>query len=319
MKCIHCGKEIRDSSNFCPFCGKTVERDMPKIPLPIDKEASAFKKEDNYVICENCSNKIDKNAKYCPYCGKKAKNNNEPVVLGCDISTKEPTSLQMNEYYSEPLDENHILILDDVKNEDADGKIENEKQDTISVSDISNADKSELKEPFLKDNENENCDANLSKDSIANESIKSDIENTETTSQGAENQASAYEQQLKIKAQKEKKVDNIEHVLAIILALFWMAKAGMTLEVDLLNAITTIVVGSLIEFLLIPFVNRYKKVEGIYKAQDKYDRYQSLKGSCDEQVIIQSIEIESSIGNQSKGLLYFLLCVIVILLLFAMF
>lgn len=319
MKCIHCGKEIRDSSKFCPFCGKTVERDMPKIPLPIDKEASAFKKEDNYVICENCSNKIDKNAKYCPYCGKKAKNNNEPVVLGCDISTKEPTSLQMNEYYSEPLDENHILILDDAKNEDADGKIENEKQDTISVSDISNADKNELKEPFLKDNENENCDAKLSKDSIANESIKSDIENTETTSQGAENQASAYEQQLKIKAQKEKKVDNIEHVLAIILALFWMAKAGMTLEVDLLNAITTIVVGSLIEFLLIPFVNRYKKVEGIYKAQDKYDRYQSLKGSCDEQVIIQSIEIESSIGNQSKGLLYFLLCVIVILLLFAMF
>lgn len=54
-------------------------------------------------------------------------------------------------------------------------------------------------------------------------------------------------------------MDNIEHVLAIILALFWMAKAGMTLEVDLLNAITTIVVGSLIEFLLIPFVNRYKK------------------------------------------------------------
>lgn len=60
MKCIHCGKEIRDSSKFCPFCGKTVERDMSKIPLPIDKEASAFKKEDNYVICENCSNKIDK-------------------------------------------------------------------------------------------------------------------------------------------------------------------------------------------------------------------------------------------------------------------
>lgn len=318
MKCIHCGKEIRDSSKFCPFCGKTVERDMPKIPLPIDKEASAFKKEDNYVICDNCSNKIDKNAKYCPYCGKKAKNNNEPVVLGCDISTKEPTSLQTNEYYSEPLDENHILILDDVKNEDADGKIENEKQDTISVSDISNADKSELKEPFLKDNENENCDANLSKDSIVNESIKSDKENTETTSQGAENQASAYEQQLKIKADKESKVDNIEHIIALILALFWMAKAGMTLTVDILNALTTIVLGTLIEFLLVPFVKAYKKSLGIYKAQEKLEKYQSMKGTCDEQVIIQTVEIQSSTENQSKGLLYFLLCVILIILIFSM-
>lgn len=43
MKCIHCGKEIEIVLG-CPFCGKTVERDMPKIPLPIDKEASAFRR-----------------------------------------------------------------------------------------------------------------------------------------------------------------------------------------------------------------------------------------------------------------------------------
>ena len=260
MECNNCGKKIRDTSKFCPFCGKKVERnDLP--PVPINPKINSLQSlnENEHV--------------------KTIDEKNECLSREDCVTQEKKESLLLL-----------LMAIDDVK------------QSKIK---ITNCEK--------KDNVINIASDKDSKKNSANTDARDDV------AQNAFNNESIYEQQLKIKAAKEKKVDNIEHVLAIIMALFWMAKAGMTLEVDLLNAVTTIVVGSLIEFLLIPFVNRYKKVEGIYKAQDKYDRYQSLKGSCDEQVIIQSIEIESSIGNQSKGLLYFLLCVIVILLLFAMF
>lgn len=258
--------------------------------------------------CNNCGKKIRDNSKFCPFCGKKVERNDLPPV---------PINPKINSLQSLNEDE-HIKTIDE-KNEclSREDCVTQEKKESLllllmAIDDVKKS-KIKITNSEKKDDVINIASDKNSKKNSANTDARDDV------AQNAFNNESIYEQQLKIKAAKEKKVDNIEHVLAIILALFWMAKAGMTLEVDLLNAITTIVVGSLIEFLLIPFVNRYKKVEGIYKAQDKYDRYQSLKGSCDEQVIIQSIEIESSIGNQSKGLLYFLLCVIVILLLFAMF
>ena len=53
--------------------------------------------------------------------------------------------------------------------------------------------------------------------------------------------------------------------------------------------------------------------------REKLEKYKSLKGTCDEQIIIQTIEMQFNNNNESsKGLLYFLLCVLVIMLIFAM-
>lgn len=258
--------------------------------------------------CNNCGKKIRDNSKFCPFCGKKVERNDlPPVPIKPRVDNLQ--TLNEDEHVKKTEEQNECLSREDC--------VTQEKKESLLLllMAIDDVKQSKIK---ITNSEKKDDVINIASDKDSKKS-SANTDARDHVAQNAFNNESIYEQQLKIKAQKEKKVDNIEHVVAIILALFWMAKAGMTLQVDLLNAITTIVVGSLIEFLLIPFVNRYKKVEGIYKAQDKYDRYQSLKGSCDEQVIIQSIEIESSIGNQSKGLLYFLLCVIVILLLFAMF
>ncbi|WP_304645390.1 hypothetical protein, partial [uncultured Dubosiella sp.] len=57
---------------------------------------------------------------------------------------------------------------------------------------------------------------------------------------------------------------------------------------------------------------------GIYKAKDKLDKYRSMKGTCDEQVLIQTIEIGSVMEErQGKGLLYFLVCVLIIIIIFS--
>lgn len=129
---------------------------------------------------------------------------------------------------------------------------------------------------------------------------------------------SIYEQQLKLKADKEEKVDNIEGFIAIILAIISMVKSGITLQFDILTACTCIVVGAIVEIVLIPLAKIYKKNAGIYKAKDKLDKYRSMKGTCDEQVLIQTIEIGSVMEErQGKGLLYFLVCVLIIIIIFS--
>lgn len=45
MKCKYCGKEHLDTANFCPFCGKTVEKEpeAPEPETPEVNEAEGFK------------------------------------------------------------------------------------------------------------------------------------------------------------------------------------------------------------------------------------------------------------------------------------
>lgn len=50
MKCIKCGAEIAESSNFCPICGHNNSR-TPN-------------------FCANCGSKVDWNMKFCETCGR---------------------------------------------------------------------------------------------------------------------------------------------------------------------------------------------------------------------------------------------------------
>lgn len=105
MKCIHCGKEIRDNAKFCPLCGKKIESNMPKVPLAdkINEPSEVIYKshlnekpgkvEETIVIetkiCSHCKKEIKSDMKFCPYCGEKIDYEN---VANNEISDKENTS-----------------------------------------------------------------------------------------------------------------------------------------------------------------------------------------------------------------------------------
>lgn len=55
MKCVNCGKEINDNSNFCEFCGSKIVKNN---------------------FCGNCGTKLD-GGNFCSGCGAKVENNNQ--------------------------------------------------------------------------------------------------------------------------------------------------------------------------------------------------------------------------------------------------
>lgn len=55
MKCVNCGKEINDNSNFCEFCGFKIVKNN---------------------FCGNCGSKLD-GGNFCSGCGTRVENNNQ--------------------------------------------------------------------------------------------------------------------------------------------------------------------------------------------------------------------------------------------------
>ena len=80
MKCVYCGKEIKDNSNFCVYCGKQI----PKLPMmkkcihcgkgiTIESDYCTYcgKRQHQKGHCIYCDKEILEDAPFCPYCGKK--------------------------------------------------------------------------------------------------------------------------------------------------------------------------------------------------------------------------------------------------------
>lgn len=73
MFCSNCGKEIRDNSNFCPYCG-VVKRAIPSETIkqtPVQDTFVSTKKNGSkaFKFCPNCGKAIGENSDFCPYCG----------------------------------------------------------------------------------------------------------------------------------------------------------------------------------------------------------------------------------------------------------
>lgn len=132
-------------------------------------------------------------------------------------------------------------------------------------------------------------------------------------------QLSEYEKRLIENSSHEENIEKWKIYIILGITLFLFVKAGISIELSFELLIMTMIVGTIIEVLLIPFFNGYKKNCGCYKAKEKLEKYRSLKGTCDEQIIIQTIEMQfNNKSEPNKGLLYFLLCVLVIMFIFAM-
>ena len=53
MLCDKCGKTVPGDSEFCPYCGNTIE-------LPPEKTE---------LTCEVCGKTLPDDSEFCPYCG----------------------------------------------------------------------------------------------------------------------------------------------------------------------------------------------------------------------------------------------------------
>lgn len=73
MFCSNCGKEIRDNSNFCPYCG-VVKRAIPSetVKQTLVQDTSVSVKKNGFKafkFCPNCGKAIGENSDFCSYCG----------------------------------------------------------------------------------------------------------------------------------------------------------------------------------------------------------------------------------------------------------
>lgn len=68
MVCKNCGKELRDGSSFCSFCGTEVEKNQH---------------------CLYCGKEIDNEARFCPHCGILIKKDEEAESENKENADKE--------------------------------------------------------------------------------------------------------------------------------------------------------------------------------------------------------------------------------------
>ena len=59
MLCEKCGKEIPDSTKFCPYCGIEIIKKLQSTTVP----------EENRPVCANCGTPLEEGALFCVSCG----------------------------------------------------------------------------------------------------------------------------------------------------------------------------------------------------------------------------------------------------------
>lgn len=134
-------------------------------------------------------------------------------------------------------------------------------------------------------------------------------------------ESSAYVNVLKSQSEQETKIDRIvsaiEIVVCIAVFLYYMGIGNDVIS----SAIASVLLCALVCSITVsPIVKKYKKTQNIYKAADKYAKYQELVSSMSSETAIQTVEIEyhKIVNEHSHGVLYFLLCVLTIIVIISL-
>lgn len=69
MKCVNCGQEIPDNSQFCGYCGTKVE---PKLS--------------SKRFCPSCGKELKTNAKFCTSCGASVVTSKEKIIDNSSVN-----------------------------------------------------------------------------------------------------------------------------------------------------------------------------------------------------------------------------------------
>ena len=99
--------------------------------------------------------------------------------------------------------------------------------------------------------------------------IKHEEKVTEKQTDSTTEQLSEYEKRLIENSSHEENIDKWKIYIILGITLFLFVKAGISIELSFELLIMTMIVGTIIEVLLIPFFNAYKKNWGCYKAKEK--------------------------------------------------
>ena len=87
----------------------------------------------------------------------------------------------------------------------------------------------------------------------------------------------------------------------------------------IVSIISAVVLASIASIIVSRIFKSIKKEDGCYRAKEKYDKYNILKQSMEASVAIHMVNLEFDKSNQEKhGLLYYLVCIIAVILIFAL-
>lgn len=119
---------------------------------------------------------------------------------------------------------------------------------------------------------------------------------------------------------EEEKYNNYEYgvdFLIFIISMIYYMRNGEELIVSIISAL---LIASIASFVIVSRVFKsIKKEDGCYRAKEKYDKYNILKQSMEASVAIHMVNLEFDKSNQEKhGLLYYLVCIIAVILIFAL-
>lgn len=124
---------------------------------------------------------------------------------------------------------------------------------------------------------------------------------------------------LEVKVSEETRYDEYEKKAIIIVAIVFSLLYIVSVGEIIISVISGIVVAEILDFLIIsPVFNKIKKGNGCYKAKEKHTRCTILKQTMEPSIALNMVEIEFSKYKEKRNVLYYLLCILVIVLIFAL-
>lgn len=266
------------------------------------------------MFCKKCGCKINIGMKYCPKCGHKVNEEHfndiknietkkEEVEESKSIdkhSNKNKTILDKEDIYLRAMELSELSEYKDKKvtkikilrEEFGIGLVEAK---TI-IEEVENS-------SFNFENENENSTFTVDIDQKLNQNNNNDD----------------YDELFKNSVSKEEEYTNYEYgvdVLIFIISTVYYMKNGEDFIVSIVSAV---VLASIASIIVSRIFKSIKKEDGCYRAKEKYDKYNILKQSMEASIAIHMVNLEFDKSNQEKhGLLYYLVCVIAVILIFAL-
>lgn len=268
------------------------------------------------MYCKNCGFKIDDKARFCQKCGHEinAKQFNEMKNNRTEVDEKVETSedLLHNSNEKKAISEKERIYIRAMELSEL-PEYKDKKVTKIKI----------LREEFsIGLVEAKTIIEELEKDSFNFENVDMDSQSTESIDEELHNNGNNedYDKVLENYMIEEEKYNNYEYgvdVLIFIISTVYYMRNGEDFIVSIISAL---VLASIASFVIVSRVFKsIKKEDGCYRAKEKYDKYNILKQSMEASVAIHMVNLEFDKSNQEKhGLLYYLVCIIAVILIFAL-
>lgn len=235
--------------------------------------------------CIKCGKEINENAKFCNNCGEQiiVEKETNTSTSSKDIEKRIIELSELNEYEGKK-----VAVINEIKEE----------------YNLSLLDAKRLVEDVLNGVK-------------LNENIKNNIEYE--NSKIHTDETSDYELILLNRKENEEKIDYIIEVITVIGCIIGCSYYMRNGEEFLIALLSGGVLITAILFVCTPVVNFIKKDRNCYEGIKKYERFFELKNKIKNiDVAIQTVELEFSEKRKKHGILYYLLCILAVIMIFSL-